>query len=115
MGRLMSINGAAQYLGVCPDTVRRHIRLGLLQARQKPRGTKYQWLVDVPDTAPADGVSPSASREVPGIEEYDHLLQMVSELRRMLDVATAELEARRQETARLLALLERAQPAANVP
>ncbi len=113
MAQLMGINEAARYLGVCPDTVRRHIRLGLLQARQKPRGTKYQWLVEVPEmqeaAKPDTGERVHSHHQPPTVEEYERLQQLVDDLRHLLGVATTELDARRSETARLLALLERAQ------
>jgi predicted transcriptional regulator len=106
----MSINEAARELGVSPDTVRRHIRIGLLQARQKPRGRGYQWMVELPGSLEAG--SPSGldfqTSGGPSVEEYQHMKDMVAELRRALEVTTAELEARREEVGRLLTLVEQA-------
>jgi hypothetical protein len=112
----MGILEAARRLGVSPDTVRRHIRIGLLEAHQRPRGRGYTWVVDVPDTvipsSPRDGRTPVS--DPPGASgastaSYDQT-ELVRDLRRALDVAYTEIEARRAEVARLLALLERAQP-----
>jgi Helix-turn-helix domain len=118
VSRVMSINDAARHLGVCPDTVRRHVRLGLLPARQKPRGTKYQWLVEVPEGPTHTSLNSGSSEHGhghPTAEEYERVRELADELRRMLDVATTELAARRQEVAVLLALLERTgAPAASV-
>ena len=107
MSHLMGINDAARRLGVCPDTVRRHIRIGLLQARQKPRGSKYQWLVEVPETRPAEA-EPPLPGHVPTAAEYRRVCELADELRHMLAVATAELDARRHEVAQLFGLLDRA-------
>ena len=103
----MSINEAAQCLGVCPDTVRRHIRMGLLVAKQKARGSKFQWLVEVQEDAPAGmpGGSPTAG-------EYALLVEQMHELRQVLDTVTVEIAARRQEVALLLKLVGRLPDAA---
>jgi hypothetical protein len=101
----VGINEAARRLGVCPDTVRRHVRLGLLPAKQKPRGTKYQWLVELPDVQAA----PAVAGDGPNAQDYERLKELVAELRGMLGVATAELDARRKEVAQLLSLLEQSQ------
>ena len=113
MPRVMTINQAAQHLAVCPDTIRRHVRMGLLPAQRKARGTRFQWMVEVPDSPPVEP-SPSDSSQPaghtsPSAEEYRRMTELVDELRRMLTLATAELDARRQEVKQLLALLERAQ------
>ena len=100
---MLTINQAASYLGVCPDTVRRHIRLGLLTAERQPRGSKYHWLVDVTGREPV-GASFSDDRQ-PTREEFERLNEMVVELRNMLRVTLEQLEARRQEVWRLLTLL----------
>jgi hypothetical protein len=112
MARSLSINDAARQLGLSPDTVRRRIRIGVLAAHQKPRGRGYQWIVDLPDAQPGTDAAGEPNADMghaPTIEEYQQMKQQVIDLRRMLEVATAELEARRSETGRLLALLEQAQ------
>lgn len=68
------------------------------------------WLVELPDGS-ADSTSTSSAevggRTSPTAEEYNRLQQLVMDLRHMLQVVTAQLEARREEVAQLMRLLDR--------
>ena len=48
----VTIQEAAQHLGVSQDTVRRRIRKEELQARQTPTPQGFRWVVTIPDTPP---------------------------------------------------------------
>ena len=101
IGCFVPINQAAQCLGVCPDTVHRHVRMGLLMAKGKPRGSKSQRLVEFQ----RDAVGMHTGS--PTVGEYGLLVEQLCELRQVLDTVTAEIAARRQEVALLRNLLGR--------
>jgi excisionase family DNA binding protein len=106
LGQSATISEAARVLGVSPDTVRRHIRIGVLQAERTPRGRGYRWAVELPEAGCA-GVS-SQSSPAAAEEERQSSSDIADELRRAFAVVCAELEARREEVRRLLSLVEQA-------
>jgi len=90
----MTINEAARLRGVSPDTIRRHIRMGLLTARKEhtPRGIR--WLVEEPDASETPLRIDVSEAAVRGMQEA-------------LEVLREELEARRREAWQLQGLLKR--------
>jgi len=50
----VSMAQAAQQLNVSVDTVRRRLAKGELNGTQDPTPQGYRWLIDLPDTTPAD-------------------------------------------------------------
>jgi len=93
------IKEAAERLSVSPDTVRRRILKGDLQARKlrTPRGIK--WFVEIP--AARDDTSVFNS-------EVQALRELVNTLRAQVTAQQIELEARRKEVTELHMLLQQA-------
>jgi len=101
MTQQTTIVGAAQQLGVSPDTIRRRIRQGQLPASKQATSKGLIWLVDLPDEALEPRAD--AAREIERLrEEVGHWRELALSLRQ-------ELAARTREVQQLLALLERAQ------
>ena len=123
MDNALSIPEAALKLGVSADTVRRRVKSGQIKAVREQHGRNHQWLIDLSEdeqrAGRAAGVEPVSGRERAGAtvtinrppaDTLANLQAQVNDLRASLEMAKSELEARRGEVARLLALLERDSP-----
>lgn len=87
---------AAVILGVSPDTVRRRIKRGELEAKQDPAGRTVVELTGVrQDTLPRSAPQP-ATQAAP-MAEVSHLRELLAAKDAHITTLTAELEARRQE------------------
>src|SRR5215213_7670438 len=95
-----TIVGAAQQLGVSPDTIRRRIRQGQLPASKQATSRGLVWLVDVTDEA----LGPRAEAD----GEVERLREELGHWRELALSLPEELVARSREVQQLLALLERA-------
>lgn len=122
---LVSLAEAAQRLGVSVDTIKRRLRRGELQGRQKPRPQGYTWLIEMPD-CPAEGFnSPASSHaETPAASMVDleaatveivNMRAMLAMVQEQIAAQQAELEARRREVQELHVLLQQAQKALPAP
>src|SRR5207247_1604074 len=89
---------ASRRLKLSPDTVRRRLRAGSLQAHKQPTAQGFHWLIELPSISPDDLVEAN--------QETGRLENAVEELRQSLALAREELAARRREVDRLLHLLE---------
>lgn len=85
---------AAAY-GVSPDTIRRRMRKGDLQARRETIPSGYRWLLPMP--APGETLPGHEQAVSPALD---------STTAAMLDTLQRELQARSDEIARLHTLLE---------
>jgi hypothetical protein len=120
----MPIHEAAQRLGVSPDTIRRRIRRGELNATKEETPQGYLWMVEVPEDEPMQGHMQGDDAHG---QEHRHDWQEASggEVRALRDLVGAlqaqissqqeELEARRREVQELHILLQHAQKALPTP
>lgn len=105
----VSIQDAAQRLGVSPDTIRRRVRSGELEGQQEKTAQGFVWRVKVPMVSAAPSVSgenaagPTGQADG-GAQELAHVRAMLEEVRHhrsqletQLAAQQAELEARRRE------------------
>ena len=95
----VTIQEAAQHLGVSQDTVRRRIRKEELQARQTPTPQGFRWVVeleDLEDDAPA-APTPPHRPDIGGaqVEDGQDLRELVDALRSQLQSQEEELVALR--------------------
>ena len=106
----VTIQEAAQYLGVSQDTVRRHIRKEELRARQTPTPQGFRWVVELgnlEEDAPA-APTPPHMPDIGGSQAEDSraLRELVDALRSQLHSQEEELVARRREVQELHVLLQ---------
>ncbi|MBM2825260.1 MAG: hypothetical protein HW402_924 [Dehalococcoidales bacterium] len=103
MTDMVSITEAARILKVSPDTIRRRIRNGELDARKVKTARGSRWQVELTQDAQAEPMHNDAE---PMQSEY------VNALREQIQSLEAELAARRTEIQQLHALLhQKALPA----
>jgi DNA-directed RNA polymerase specialized sigma24 family protein len=108
MGEEVPIAVAARRLGVSPDTIKRRIRRGDLEARRVGRPQGYRWLVTVPDNA-----APVDTGSLPGSASVDAVALAVAqaEVRRLEETVqflSRELDNRQREVSQLHVLLGQA-------
>ena len=103
----VTIQEAAQHLGVSQDTVRRRIRKDELQARQTPTPQGFRWLVELEEDAPA-APTPTHRPDIGGaqVEDGQDLRELVTILYSQLQLREEELMARRREVQELHVLLQ---------
>jgi hypothetical protein len=92
---------AAQRLGVSPDTIKRRIKHGELQARRVGRPQGYRWLVSLPDTAASvDAGSMHSSTVALAVAQAE-----VRRLEATVRLLSRELDVRQREISQLHVLL----------
>ena len=103
----VTIQEAAQHLGVSQDTVRRRIRKEELQARQTPTPQGFRWMVELEEDAQAAPTLPHRP-DIGGaqVEDGQDLRELVDALRSQLQSQGEELVARRREVQELHVLLQ---------
>ena len=106
----VTIQEAAQTLGVAESTVRRRLRNGELEGEQMPTPQGYTWLVELPDdrsiqreSEPRPTVEPSLLRE------------LVDSLRSHLEGLEGQLGTKDRQIEQLHVLLQQAQAALPAP
>lgn len=103
----LTINEAAQALGVSSETIRRRIARGELRARKVPTDHGEMYMITLPDenaaAAPAPGPAGSAGSGPAG---------EIEALRKTIAILEEELAARRREVQELHILIQQAQTAA---
>jgi hypothetical protein len=103
----VTIREAAQRLGVSPDTIRRRIAKGELQAVQEARPQGFVWMVELP--RPKAQRRRPATRKPPRPKGPSPAELEAAHLRQTLEMLTTELESRRREVAELHQLLAQSQ------
>lgn len=103
----VSIQEAAQVLGVAQDTVRRRIRRGELQAHQEPMPQGFRWVVALAEESQA-GPTPLNGHGIDDgqIGEAQGLRELVDTLQAQVKAQVEELEARCREVQELHVLLQ---------
>jgi len=101
----LSVNDAAQHLGISPDTVRRRIRRGEIQATKQPRPQGFKWTVTVGDATfdPGQGDQGDQGELVTALQEritaqeriLDARGEEIRELHRLLAAGALEAGKRR--------------------
>ncbi len=106
----VTIAEAARRIGIPEKAVRRQVRNGELRGTQEATPQGFRWMVEVPDEVPD------------GEPEHDGHDDDCADLRQMVQVFQAQVEADREELAakneqirELHVLLQRAQPALPAP
>lgn len=87
MGEWVSLQVAADRLGVHPATIKRRVKRGELASQQEPRPQGYRLLVELPDAVEPSNPSPEAPAESATVEVLTATIQ----------VLTRELEAVRRD------------------
>ena len=105
MAERVTIREAAQRLGVSPDTVRRRMQRGELEAIQEPRPQGFVWMVELPrPKAKRRGSRRPPKPKGPSPAELE-----AAHLREKVEMLTTELESRRREVSELHQLLAQSQ------
>ena len=106
----VTIQEAAQHLGVSQDTVRRRIRKEELQARQTPTPQGLRWVAELEDLEEDAQAAPTAPHRPDigsaQVEDGQDLRELVDVLRSQLQSQEEELVARRREVQELHVLLQ---------
>jgi excisionase family DNA binding protein len=106
----VTIQEAAQHLGVSQDTVRRRIRKEELQARQTPTPQGFRWVVELEDLEEDAQAAPTPTHrpDIGGaqVEDGQDVRELVDALRSQLQSQGEELVARRREVQELHVLLQ---------
>ena len=106
----VTIQEAAQHLGVSQDTVRRRIRKEELQATQTPTPQGFRWVVELEDLEEDAQAAPTPTHrpDIGGaqVEDGQDLRALVDALRSQLESQGEELVARRREVQELHVLLQ---------
>jgi len=103
----VTIREAAERLGVSPDTIRRRISKGQLEAAQEPRPQGFVWMVELP--RPKAKRRRSSSRRPPRSKGPTPAELEAKHLQEKVDMLTTELESRRREISELHQLLGQSQ------
>lgn len=109
----VSIQEAAQRMGVAQDTVRRRIRRGEIQAHQEPTHQGFRWIVDDLEENAQTEPMPSQEQEIGDTHAgvFQSLRELVDTLQAQVLSQGEELEARRREVQELHVLLQQTQAA----
>jgi len=104
----VTIQEAAQHLGVSQDTVRRRIRNEELQARQTPTPQGFRWVVELEGLEEAAQAAPTPPHrpDIGQVEDGQDIRELVDALRSQLQSQEEELAARRREVQELHVLLQ---------
>ena len=106
----VTIQEAAQRLGVSQDTVRRRIRKEELQATQTPTPQGFRWVVELEDLEEDAQAAPTPPHraDIGGaqVEDGQDVRELVDALRSQLQSQGEELVARRREVQELHVLLQ---------
>ena len=102
----VTIRGAAERLGVSPDTIRRRITRGQLQAVKEPRPQGFVWMVELPA---AKAKRQRSSRRSPRPRGPSPAELEAAHLRDKVELLTTELDSRRREVSELHQLLAQSQ------
>jgi hypothetical protein len=105
----VSVMEAATHLGVSPDTIRRRIRNGELQARREPTPQGYIWRVELPEEESAEEAALKATNPAAWRELVDVLKDEVALLREQLAAHQEELVSKNKQIEQLHILLQQAQ------
>ena len=111
----VSVMEAATHLGVSPDTVRRRIRNGELQARREPTPQGYVWRVELPEEESTEEAALEATKPTAWRELVDVLKDEVALLREQLAAHQEELASKNKQIEQLHVLLQQAQAALPAP
>jgi hypothetical protein len=112
----LTIEQAAQHLGVSEITIRRRIRNGDIHAHQQPRPQGFTWVVVLPDeeietpTPPGHDESADARSRV-----EENLQDIIRRQDETIDLLRHQLETREREVQELHVLLQQAQAALPAP
>jgi len=106
MAERVTIREAAERLGVSPDTIRRRITRGTLEAVQEPRPQGFVWMVELPT---AKAKRQRSSRRPPKPKGPSPAELEAAHLRETVEMLTTELESRRREVSELHQLLAQSQ------
>jgi len=104
MAERVTIREAAERLGVSPDTIRRRITRGTLEAVQEPRPQGFVWMVELPTTKRRRTTKRPQKPRGPSPAKLEATL-----LREKVEMLTTELESRRREVGELHQLLAQSQ------
>ena len=102
----VTIREAAERLGVSPDTIRRRITRGQLQAVKEPRPQGFVWMVELPT---AKAKRQRSSRRPPRPRGPSPAELEAAHLRDKVELLTTELESRRREVSELHQMLAQSQ------
>ena len=102
MSREVTVEEAANLLGVSRDTIMRRIRKGDLEAHQEPRPQGHVWRVIIPD-------------EEPNNQHVEVLTRELQTVRDVLELLKEELASKNKQIEQLHVLLQQAQAALPVP
>lgn len=106
----VTIQEAAQTLGVAESTVRRRLRNGELAGEQMTTPQGYTWLVELPDDRSIDLESEARPTGEPGL-----LRELVDSMRSHLDGLEGQLGTKDRQIEQLHVLLQQAQAALPAP
>ena len=106
----VTIQEAAQTLGVAESTVRRRLRNGELAGEQMPTPQGYTWLVELPNGRSIELESEARPTGEPGL-----VRELVESLRAHLDGLEGQLGTKDRQIEQLHVLLQQAQAALPVP
>lgn len=97
----VSINEAAQRLGVSTETIRRRLHKGSLKGEQVTTPQGFVWTVDLPD---------EESQQEEHREDCGDLRELVATLRGQVEAQAVELAAKNEQIRELHVLLQQSQP-----
>jgi hypothetical protein len=106
---------AATHLGVSPDTIRRRIRNGELQARREPTPQGYVWRVELPEEESTEEAALEATNSTAWRELVDVLKDEVALLREQLAAHQEELASKNKQIEQLHVLLQQTQAVLPAP
>ncbi|HEU0020776.1 MAG TPA: hypothetical protein VFR55_03770 [Dehalococcoidia bacterium] len=106
----VTIQEAANTLGIAESTVRRRIRNGELEGQQKPTPQGYTWLVDLPEDLAIDKAG-----EQHLVGEAGLMRELVDSLRSHLEGLESQLGTKDRQIEQLHVLLQQVQAALPPP